>query len=127
MTDTTWDRLEAFAREELGRPLFGGPLKLVRASRMEEDLRITGIDAIEFIDKWGETFGIDVEDFPYGRYFGPETLDMVRTFLGLFSAKYRDPELVPLTLGMLEEAMRIGRWDTDAIESVARDQVARGK
>ncbi|RQS28520.1 DUF1493 family protein [Burkholderia sp. Bp8992] len=121
MADTAWDRLEAFAREELGRPLFGGPLKLSRSSRMEEDLRITGIDAIEFIDKWGETFGIDVERFPYQRYIGPETLDMVRTFLGLFSSKYRDPELVPLTLGMLEEAMRLGRWDTEAIERFARE------
>ncbi|MBN3843400.1 MULTISPECIES: DUF1493 family protein [Burkholderia] len=121
MTDTAWGRLEAFAREELGRPLFGGPLKLSQSSRMEEDLRITGIDAIEFIDKWGETFGIDIEHFPYQRYIGPETLDMVRTFLGLLSSKYRDPERVPLTLGMLEEAMRLGRWDTDAIERFARD------
>lgn len=88
---------------------------------MEEDLRITGIDAIEFIDKWGETFGIDVEHFPYQRYIGPETLDMVRTFLGLFSSKYRDPELVPLTLGMLEDAMRLGRWDSEAIERFARE------
>ncbi|ALX11213.1 acyl carrier protein [Burkholderia cepacia JBK9] len=119
MTDTAWDRLEAFAREELGRPLFGGPLKLSRSSRMEEDLRITEIDAIEFIDKWGETFGIDVEHFPYRRYIGPDTLDMVRTFVGLLSSKYRAPELVPLTLGMLEEAMRIGRWDIDAIERFA--------
>ncbi|MGK8200303.1 DUF1493 family protein [Burkholderia cepacia] len=121
MADTAWDRLEAFAREELGRPLFGGALNLSRSSRMEEDLRITGIDAIEFIDKWGETFGIDVEQFPYQRYIGPETLDMVRTLLGLFSSKYRDPELVPLTLGMLEEAMRLGRWDTEAIERFARE------
>ena len=120
MTDTTWDRLEAFAREELGRPLFGGPLTLSRSSRMDECLRITGVDASEFLDKWGETFGIDVEDCPYQRYIGPETLDMVRAFLGLFSSKYRDPELVPLTLGMLEEAMRLGRWDTDAIERFAR-------
>ncbi|OED14144.1 DUF1493 family protein [Burkholderia sp. A2] len=121
MADTAWDRLEAFAREELGRPLFGGPLKLSRSSRMEEDLRITGIDAIEFIDKWGGTFGIDVEYFPYQRYIGPETLDMVGMFLGLFSSKYRDPELVPLTLGMLEDAMRLGRWDSEAIERFARE------
>ncbi|MFP3505352.1 DUF1493 family protein [Burkholderia sp. SIMBA_062] len=120
MTDSMWERLEAFAREELGRPMFGGPLKLTPDSRMEEDLRITGIDAIEFIDKWAETFGVDVTNFPYKRYFGPDTLDVVRSILGLFSSRYRDPELVPLTLGMLEEAMRLGRWETDAIERVAQ-------
>ncbi|AXK66283.1 DUF1493 family protein [Burkholderia sp. IDO3] len=120
MTDTTWAQLEAFAREELGRPMLGGPLKLMRDSRMEEDLRITGIDAIEFIDKWAETFGVDVTNFPYKRYFGPDTLDVVRSILGLFSSRYRDPALVPLTLRMLEEAMRLGRWDTEAIERAAR-------
>lgn len=120
MTDSMWERLEAFAREELGRPMFGGPLKLTRDSRIEEDLRITGIDAVEFIDKWAETFGVDVKNFPYKRYFGPDTLDVVRSILGLFSSRYRDPELVPLTLGMLEEAMRVGRWETEAIERVAQ-------
>ncbi|QTD90528.1 DUF1493 family protein [Burkholderia anthina] len=120
MTDTTWAQLEAFAREELGRPMLGGPLKLMRDSRMEEDLRITGIDAIEFIDKWAETFGVDVTNFPYKCYFGPDTLDVVRSILGLFSSRYRDPALVPLTLRMLEEATRLGRWDTEAIERAAR-------
>lgn len=119
MVDTTWERLEAFAREQLGRPILGGPLKLGRDSRMEEDLRVTGIDAIEFIDKWAETFSVDVESFPYKRYFGPDTLDVVRSVLGLFSSRYRDPPLVPLTLGMLEEAMRLGRWDADVIERAA--------
>ncbi len=88
---------------------------------------MTGIDAIEFIDKWAETFGVNAAEFPYDRYFGPEGQEMVTTFLALFSERYRKRPCVPLTLGMLEEAMRIGRWDTDAIESVARDQVARGK
>ncbi len=88
---------------------------------------MTGIDAIEFIDKWAETFGVNAAEFPYDRYFGPEGQEMVTTFLALFSERYRKRPRVPLTLGMLEEAMRIGRWDTDAIESVARDQVARGK
>ncbi|TGN97009.1 MULTISPECIES: DUF1493 family protein [unclassified Burkholderia] len=127
MSAARWEKLAAFAREELGRPLFGGQLRIEPSSRLEEDLRVTGIDAIEFIDKWAETFGVNAAEFPYDRYFGPEGQEMVTTFLALFSERYRKRPRVPLTLGMLEEAMRIGRWDTDAIESVARDQVARGK
>ena len=120
MGDDIWNRLEAFAREELGRPLFGGPLKLTPASRLDEDLRITGLDAVEFIDKWAETFGVEAQGFPYDRYFGPDSLDVIRSILGVFSKRFRDPELVPLTLGMLAEAMRRGRWDTAAIEASVR-------
>ena len=72
MNDTTWERLEAFAREELGRPLFGGQLNLQPASRLEEDLGLTGLDAIEFIDKWAKTFSVQAQGFPYRRYFGPD-------------------------------------------------------
>ena len=53
----------------------------------------------EFIDKWAETFGVEAQGFPYDRYFGPDSLDVIRSILGVFSKRYRDPELVPLTLG----------------------------
>ncbi|KVW21052.1 MULTISPECIES: DUF1493 family protein [Burkholderia cepacia complex] len=122
MADATWDQLEAFAREELGKPIFGGPLKLTPDSRIEEDLRLTGLDAVEFIDKWAETFGVEAQGFPYNRYFGPESLDVIKSVLGLFSKKHRDPELVPLTLGMLAEAMRRGRWNTAEIEAWAGEK-----
>ncbi|WP_321816597.1 MULTISPECIES: DUF1493 family protein [unclassified Paraburkholderia] len=117
MTDQTWEDLEAFAREELGRPLFGR-LELTPKSRIEEDLRLTGVDAVEFIDTWAERFKIEAPGgFPYARYFGPDSLDAVRAVAGLFSNKFRDAPLVPITLGMLAEAMRRGRWDTEEIEA----------
>ena len=119
MPTDTWEKLAAFTREELGRPLFGGELKIAPSSRLEEDLYVTGIDAIEFIDKWAETFGVQAGDFPCGRYFGPEEQDRVTTFLAMFSERYRKPPRVSLTLGMLEEAMRLGRWDSNAIEPAA--------
>ncbi|PTB20451.1 acyl carrier protein [Trinickia symbiotica] len=120
MTDSTWNQLEAFARKELGRPLFGGQLKLTPDSRLEEDLRLTGVDAVEFIDKWAETFGIEAQGFPYNRYFGPDSLDVIKSVLGLFSKRFRDPPLVSLTLGMLAEAMRRGRWNTTEIEAIVK-------
>ncbi len=119
MPADTWEKPAAFTREELGRPLFGGELKIAPSSRLEEDLYVTGIDAIEFIDKWAETFGVPAGDFPCGRYFGPKEQDRVTTFLAMFSERYRKPPRVPLTLGMLEEAMRLGRWDSNAIEPAA--------
>ncbi|MGN6087366.1 DUF1493 family protein [Trinickia sp.] len=118
MKDETWDRLEAFARKELGRPLFGGQLNIQPASRLEDDLGLTGLDAVEFIDKWADTFHVQAGEFPYRRYFSPEGQQLLSSFLGLFSKRFRRPTLVPLTLGMLAEAMRRGRWDTAEAEAM---------
>lgn len=111
-----WNSLEAFAREELGRPIFG-KLNLTPSTRLEEDLGLTGVDAIEFIDKWAETFSIECDHFPYARYFGPESFDLIRSVLGLFSKRFRLEPEAPITLGMLALATRLGRWDTAEIES----------
>lgn len=119
MDDATWTALEAFAREELGKPLFGKPLLLTPASRLEQDLGLTGVDAVEFIDRWAAAFNVAAQGFPYNRYFGGDSLDLGRTLLGLLSKKHRSPELRPLTLGMLANAMRRGRWDTAEIEAAA--------
>ena len=119
MKDATWDHLEVFAREELGRPLFGGRLNLQPTSRLEDDLGLTGLDAVEFIDKWAETFNVQAQGFPYWRYFSPEGQQLISSFLGLFSKRFRRPALLPLTLGMLAEAMRRGKWDTAEIEATA--------
>jgi hypothetical protein len=117
MSDQIWEALEAFAREELGRPIFGR-LELRPDSRIEEDLRLTGVDAVEFIDAWAEKFNIAAPNgFPYSRYFGPDSLDVIRAVAGLFSKKFRDAPRVPITLGMLAEAMRRGKWDTEEIEA----------
>ncbi|KML46522.1 acyl carrier protein [Burkholderia cepacia] len=120
MKDDIWQRLETFAREELGRPLFGGKLNLQPESRLEQDLGLTGLDAVEFIDKWAETFSVDAKDFPYRRYFGPEGQELLSSLVRLFSKRLRQSQRLPLTLGMLAEATRRGRWDTDEIEATAR-------
>ncbi|OXJ13146.1 DUF1493 family protein [Burkholderia sp. AU6039] len=119
MKDDTWERLEAFTREELGRPLLGGRLNLQPESRLEQDLGVTGLDGVEFIDRWAETFGVDAQGFPYRRYFGPEGQELLSSLIGLFVKRLRHPERRPLTLGMLAEATRRGKWDTDAIEAAA--------
>lgn len=117
MRDDIWERLEAFTREELGRPLFGGKLNLRPESRLEQDLGVTGLDAVEFIDRWAEAFGVDAQAFPYRRYFGPEGQELLSSLIGLFVKRLRRPARRPLTLGMLAEATRRGKWDTDAIEA----------
>ncbi|MFM0737634.1 DUF1493 family protein [Paraburkholderia xenovorans] len=115
--DETWEKLEAFAREELGKPIFGH-LRIEPESRVEIDLGLTGIDAIQFIDKWAGRFDIVAENFPYNRYFGPDSLDVLGA-VGSLLPKRREKPAHALTLGMLADAMRAGCWDTQAIEAAA--------
>ncbi|MGS0980656.1 DUF1493 family protein [Burkholderia glumae] len=119
MRDHIWQQLEVFAREELGRPLFGGTLNIQPETRLEQDLGLTGLDAVEFINDWAERFNVDAKDFPYRRYFGPEGQELLSSIVGLFSRARRRPERIPLTMGMLAEATRRGRWSTEEIEALA--------
>lgn len=119
--DEVWKKLEAFAREELGKPIFG-QLRIEPNSKLEDELGLTGTDAVDFIDKWAERFGVAAEGFPYDRYFGPEGLDLIGAIASLFSKRDRKAATQPLTLGMLADAMRAGRWDTAAIEATARPE-----
>ena len=127
MNNETWQQLEVFARGEIGRPLFGGQLNLRPSSRLEQDLGLTGDDATEFIEKWAQRFKVDVQGFASRRYFGPEGYDLISPLLGLFAERFRRPARVPLTLGMLAEAMRRGRWDAAEIEAMATQSAALSK
>ena len=119
--------LEAFARVELGRPLFGSQLNLQPSSRLGQDLDLTGDDATEFINAWAQAFSVDIRGFPYGRYFGPEGFDLLSPLLGLFSMRFRRSPLVALTLGMLAEAMMRGRFDAAEIEAATAQYSADSK
>jgi hypothetical protein len=124
MSDDVWRRLEAFVDVEWGRPrrLLGGRHELGPSTSLERDLGLTGIDAYDFIDEWAERFGVDVDTFPYGRYIGQEGVDPLTPLLGLVWKRFRRPPLVPLTLGMLAEAVHLGRWDTDLIEQATLER-----
>jgi hypothetical protein len=126
LDDALWTAIVAFTREELGRPWFDKVQPLTLSTRVLDDLRIDGDDAIEFIDRLFAKFNVK-GDFPYARYFDGEgtaglSLLLIPFLVGtLFRFVFRlkhapDPDEHPLTLGMLYEACRVGRWSTEAIE-----------
>lgn len=136
MDNPLWVQLTAFTRHEIGgKPLFGKEPVLTPATRLLDDLRVDGDDAVEFLEKWFETFQVaGMENFPINRYFGSEGTPagaalLVVPFLArtLWRALFRpkppseaNPKHPSLTLGMLYEAARVGRWDTEAIEAARR-------
>lgn len=121
MDDALWISLVEFTRAEIGRSLFGTEPILTRSTRLEGDLGLTGIDAIAFIDTLFEKFNVKGEPFPYARYFGGDgagnLLAAIPALIRLLLTGKRQEAEHSLNLGMLLDALRAGRWDTEAIEA----------
>lgn len=77
------------------------------------DLSCDGADAQQLMEALEEQFAIDFVDYDAYRYFQPEGFDV---FLKR-RAKGRGDK-VPLTIGMLYQAIKVQRWDTQALEGI---------
>ncbi|PAU53943.1 DUF1493 family protein [Pseudomonas sp. PICF141] len=77
------------------------------------DLGCDGADARQLMEALEEQFGIDFVDYEAYRYFQPEGFDV---FLKR-QAKGRGDK-VPLTIGMLYNAIKLHRWDTEKLEGI---------
>jgi hypothetical protein len=82
---------------------------LFRETRIEEDLGITGADAIEFMVAYGKRFNVDVSKFMAADYFEAEGMNWLP-----FNAT---PDKKILTLGDLEKGILAGRLDEEIINS----------
>lgn len=70
--------LEDFARRESG--VF--PSKILnQLTTIEDDLQITGDDAVDFMEKFFDKFEVDYEAFDFQRYFNGEGLNPFKMLL----------------------------------------------
>lgn len=80
---------------------------MTRETRIEEDLGITGTDALELIIAFAKEFKVDVSKFMAAEYFEPEGMNLLM------------PHTVPnkkiLILGDLEKAAIAGKLDETII------------
>ncbi|GKT15683.1 DUF1493 family protein [Acidovorax sp. SUPP2522] len=111
------EEIEDFARNESG--IF--PSKTInQLTTIEDDLQITGDDAVDFMEKFFDKFEVDYEAFEFQRYFNGEGLNPLKMLLlplPGFRAKLRKEVMkVPLTLEMLARAVELKRWDAAKIE-----------
>jgi len=67
-------------------------------------------DAEEFLSEWFTVLNIGLGDFEFSRYFPSEGL-------WLFPRFRKSRESVPISLGMLELAAKMQRWDTKFLEN----------
>ncbi|MGC5703956.1 DUF1493 family protein [Pseudomonas sp. NFXW11] len=108
--DATMRQLMQLLHEEIGLP----ERKTLRlSSAINLDLGCDGADARHLLLALEEQFDIDFADFDSYRYFQPEGHDPALKR----RAKGRDDKL-PLTIGMLYQAIRHGRWDTEELEGL---------
>ena len=75
-----------------------GEIDIQRSTRIEQDLKLTGHDAVEFIVTFGKEFDVDVSGFMADDYFEPEGLCIIDF---LFKKKKKKS----LTIGDLENAI----------------------
>lgn len=60
-SENRFDIIVSFIREEIGEY----DMEINQQTLIEDDLGVTGDEAIELIQNFGEKFGVDISDFQY--------------------------------------------------------------
>jgi len=104
-----FNKLRSFIEKERGKYSF----KLMEYTRVEQDLKITGDDATEFMISYGKEFKVDVSNFMADEYFYSESSYLLNSILGRFFK--RDKKT--LTLKNLLLGIKAGKLDEDIINT----------
>ena len=113
--DDAWHQLQQFIREVRAPGVLGIDEKLTPDMDLYHDLDWEPAKIVNVMQTWGERFHVDLSYFDVA-YYGPSAnmrkRDVVLAALkSPFSAKARESlGGRSLTIGMLEEAMKRGRW-----------------
>ncbi|MDR5838689.1 DUF1493 family protein [Caballeronia sp. LZ034LL] len=97
-----------------------GHQPLLPSDRLDEELEMAPESIEDLLAEYFERFPIDLGDFAYNRYYPFLGIRIPFLTKWLFKRRglidYRVAE--PLTLGMLQHAIDMGRWDTDELRRV---------
>jgi acyl carrier protein len=108
--DQVMHLLMQLLHEELGLP----ERKTINlTTSINFDLGCNGADARHLMESLEQQFGIDLDDYDAYRYFQPEGFDVHLKR----KAKGRGDK-IPLTIGMLYQAIKMQRWDTQQLEGI---------
>jgi hypothetical protein len=113
-----WLQLQEFIREVRAPGLLGIDEKLTRDMDLYHDLDWEPPKIVNVMQTWGERFHVDLSDFDVAYYVPSANMRKRELVLAAlkspFSAKARESlGGRSLTLGMLEEAMKRGRWERE--------------
>ncbi|WP_310593852.1 DUF1493 family protein [Flavobacterium sp.] len=80
------------------------------STRIEDDLGVSGDDAVEFIIAFGKEFNVDISKFMANDYFSPEG-DFILPALIRFLTNKKKRDKKSFTVGHLEKAIIAGKLD----------------
>jgi hypothetical protein len=106
--------LEEQVKQFVAQYLSVKPDRLQPGIRIGHDLGVDGDDGEEFIQAFGERFGVDLSDFRFDQHFGPEGGANPLGCLWYLLVPRCHPRFVPITISDLVEAARKGQWQTPA-------------
>lgn len=90
--------------------------RVVESTRVNLDLGVDGDDADDFMYDYAATLGVDMHDFVFAEYFGPEhsgALWFQYLLLGRWKAVRR---LRPLPVKLLVDSALARRWTSRSLE-----------
>lgn len=109
MADITLAALVAFIQESTGLP---ESRRISRTDSLEGDLSLSGDEAFDFMEKYFEHFSVERGNYAFQRYFFDEGFNLLEILAMPFSKRVRQKyERLPLTVGMLEQAIESGIWE----------------
>lgn len=112
-------KLENFLYRQIGKSWW---LKkeISTLTRLNEDLKIDGDDAVDFFIAFEKEFNVDVTNFNLGKYFNGEGFDPIGIIkiIKLFTGRKGAPDdrrKISINLGHLVKAIKEGRLDEEII------------
>lgn len=79
---------------------------ITKDTLIEEDLGVTGEEAVELLTKFSRNYNVNISQFEFGKYFNDEP------------SVFLQPKIVkPFKVEYLEKAILAGRLDDDIINS----------
>lgn len=91
---------------------WGSTKRLNENTSVEDDMGISGMDAVDFITDYAKEFNVDITEFDYTKYFYAEGgVDLINPILNLFKKQEDRINIRPetLTLKHLAEAVIKGK------------------
>jgi acyl carrier protein len=112
MSDETFNKLRSFVIEESAVD----DEEITRDTKIENDLGVTGDDAVDFMVAYGKVFNVDVTEFMAADYFDGEGSEILLGIYRLLTGKKKKKKKI-LTVGHLEKGIVAGQLNEEVINS----------
>lgn len=108
MNEEIFNKLKAFVVKQAGV----NNEEVIPEAKIEDDLGVTGDDAVDLLIAYGKTFNVDMTKFMAADYFDGEGDSVLPAILRIFTRKKKKVNKV-LTIAHLEKGIIAGRLDEE--------------